>query len=92
MHYQSDKKFRNFCVSGYEPNWFAGIIVNHSLDLTYMFGSSRMRTIWVKRPSCRTFVIINKLYQLFPNPEQSSDWHLKTINSSYWIICVNAKR
>ena len=58
MHYLPDKKLWHSHVSCYGPNWFAGIIVNHGLDLTNKFRHSFfMRTIRVKFLSCCTFVI-----------------------------------
>ena len=34
MHYLHDKEHRHSYVPGYEPDWLAGIVVNHGLNLT----------------------------------------------------------
>ena len=44
MHYLPDKKLRHSYIPGYGSDWFAGIIINHVLDLTNKF-SSFLRTI-----------------------------------------------
>ena len=48
MHYPSDMKFGNSYVSGYEPDWLAGIVVNYSLGLTNKVGSRRPWGVMVK--------------------------------------------
>ena len=40
MHYQPDKKLRHFYVPVYGRDWFARIVVNHSLDLSHKLVSS----------------------------------------------------
>ena len=55
LFYLLGKKLRCSHVPGYGFDWLAGIIVNHSLDLGYKFGSSFL----IRRmlPSCHTFII-----------------------------------
>ena len=58
-----------FQVPGFGPDWLAGIVVCHNLDLCkkLMF-SFPIRTIRVRLLSCRTFVISARRIQLFSNP------------------------
>ena len=73
MHYLPDEKLRHSHVSDYEPNWLAGIVINHGLDLTTNFRSSFLTwTIRVRLRCSRTFVITTGLDQFFSNSLSSS--------------------
>ena len=66
MHYLPDKKVKHSHASGCGPDWLAGIVVNHGLDLTDKYGSAFLiRTIRVRLWRCSTFVITIRLVQLF---------------------------
>ena len=76
------KKLRHSHVSGYGPNWLAGIVVNYSLDLTNnLWNSFLIRT---QLPSCRTFVINIELVQLFLNRLHCPHIFSQTLKTSYW--------
>ena len=63
------------------------IVLNHGLDRIYKFGSSFLfRTIWVRLPSCRTFIITIGLILSFIIRKTVLDWHSNTLKSSYWNI------
>ena len=65
MHYLPDKKLRHSNVPGFEPNWFARVIVNHGLNLTNKFESSFL--IRTMRVNLSSFIISIELIQLFCN-------------------------
>ena len=68
MHFQPDKKVRHFHVPGCRPDCIAGIVANHGQALSNKFRCCFLiRTIKMKHPNCRTFVIIIWLIQLFSN-------------------------
>ena len=68
LHYLPDKKLRHSYISGYGPDWLAGIIINYGLDLTKKFGHFFLIKMNKTRLlSCHMFVIIIGLIQLFLN-------------------------
>ena len=69
MHYQLDEKFRHSVTAFYGPDWLAGMVFCHGLDLTDKFGRTFLiRPIRVRHQCYRPFVIIIRLIQLFSNP------------------------
>ena len=80
LRYLPNKKPRHSHSPSYD--WLAGIVVNHSLDLTNKFWSTfLMKTIRMRIPSWCTFVITIGLIQFFSN---SLHWHQNTLEFSYW--------
>ena len=74
------KKLRHFHLFGYGPDWLAGIVVNHDLDLTNKFGSTFLiRMMRVRLLISHTFVITIVLIQLLPNPLCRSQIYTKTL-------------
>ena len=79
MQYLPDKKLRHFQASGYESDWFVGIVFNHSLDLTNKYASSLL--IWTisetsKQPYHRNHNYTDPI--LFVSFTLYSDWHRTT--------------
>ena len=89
MHNLPDKKFKHSYVTRYGSDWLAGIIVNHSLDLSHKFRISfLMRTIRGRLLNYCSVVITIILIQLFLSP-----LHCPQIDAQIlWNLCVETYR
>ena len=84
MHHLPDKKLKHSYVPVYEPDWLAGIVFNHSLDLTKKFGNSllnRMISEAAELPYLHNHWIHPTLFE---SSALSSDCHLDILKCLYW--------
>ena len=80
----------NCLIKKSNHDWLVEIIVNQCQDLGEKFRSPFIRTIRVRLPNCRTFVLTTGFIQIFSNLLYFPQIDIQ--NYSYWILFMNVKQ